>query len=146
MLEVDEIHCVAGSGIRGDRFFNFKENYKGQITFFSDEVFRSLCDEFEIRDKPPSVLRRNVIVQGAGLNSLVGQEFELEGIRFAGVEECKPCHWMDKALCRGAERAMRGRGGLRARILTSGILRVSPNARTVDDLFRVYTSPRLAIA
>lgn len=146
MIEADAIHCVAGSGIRSDRFFNYKENYKGQITFFSDEVYRSLCDEFEIRDKLPSVFRRNVIVQGAGLNSLVGQEFELQGIRFAGVEECKPCYWMDQAFCPGAEHALKGRGGLRARILTSGILRVTPNAKTVDDLFRVYTSPHLAVA
>ena len=35
MLEVDSVECVAGQGLRGDRFFGFKEDYKGQATFFS---------------------------------------------------------------------------------------------------------------
>ena len=44
-------------------------------------------------------------------------------LRFAGVEQCKPCHWMDSALGPGAEAWLQGRGGLRARILTDGVLR-----------------------
>ena len=39
VLERDEIECVAGQGIRGDRFFGYQEDYKGQITFFAGEVF-----------------------------------------------------------------------------------------------------------
>src|SRR5215472_17414103 len=39
IMEVAEIECVAGCGVRGDRFFKFKENYQGKITFFSKEVF-----------------------------------------------------------------------------------------------------------
>jgi MOSC domain-containing protein YiiM len=35
-----------------------------------------------------------------------------------------PCFWMDKAFAPGAEEALEGQGGLRARILTDGILRV----------------------
>jgi hypothetical protein len=57
------------------------------------------------------------------LNTLIGQEFTLQGIRFAGVCEAKPCHWMDWALGAGAEQWLRGRGGLRCRILTDGFLR-----------------------
>ena len=38
LSEVDEVECVAGRGLRGDRFFDYQENYKGQITFFSIEV------------------------------------------------------------------------------------------------------------
>ncbi len=43
LQEVDEIECVAGRGIRGDRFFDYRENYKGQITFFAREVFEDVC-------------------------------------------------------------------------------------------------------
>jgi hypothetical protein len=41
IVEMAEVECVAGQGIRGDRFFGFKENYKGQITFSALEVFNA---------------------------------------------------------------------------------------------------------
>lgn len=45
------------------------------------------------------------------------------GVRFAGVEECKPCYWMNQTLGDArAENWLKGRGGLRARVLTDGIL------------------------
>jgi MOSC domain-containing protein YiiM len=122
VAEVNEIDCVEGRGIRGDRFFNDNRNHQGQITFFADEVFQSLCDEFQVRDKVPSVFRRNVVTRGVELGSLIGVEFELQGVRFLGTEECRPCHWMNQAFHPGAEEALRGQGGLRARILTGGIL------------------------
>ena len=122
-MEVDEIHCVAGAGIRGDRFFNFKEDYKGQITFFADETFQDLCDRFDVRGKPPSVFRRNVITRGAELNAFIGREFEVQGVRFFGFEESRPCLWMNQAFCPGAEAALKDCGGLRAKILSDGILR-----------------------
>ena len=143
-IEVEKIDCVARLGILRDRFYKHGENYKGQITFFSDEVYQSLCDEFEVWDKPPSVFRRNVIVRGVDLNALIGQEFQVQGVQFFGVEECKPCYWMDDAFCPGTEPALQGRGGLRARILTSGLLRVLRKTMTADDLFRLYTAPPLA--
>lgn len=121
--EVTSIECVAGKGISGDRFFDHKHNYKGQITFFSWEVYRELCDRFGVDDKSPSVFRRNVIVEGVDLASLIGREFDLQGVRFSGIEECHPCFWMNRAFHEGAEQAMRGHGGLRARILTSGTIR-----------------------
>lgn len=123
ILEVPEVECVAGAGIRGDRFFGHQENYQGQITFFSAEVFEGLRRELGLVDAQPSATRRNVLVSGADLNSLVGAEFAIQGVRFAGVVECAPCHWMNDALGPGAEDWLKGRGGLRARILTDGRLR-----------------------
>ena len=134
--EVAEVACVAGRGVRGDRFFDYGENYKGQITFFSDEVFQSLCQQFNVWDKPASVFRRNIITRGLRLNSLIGEEFDLQGVWFVGVEECKPCYWMDQAFCPGAAAALRGRGGLRARILTDGVLRVTVPAVVRNRLVR----------
>jgi MOSC domain-containing protein YiiM len=123
ILEVQEVRCVAGRGIEGDRYFDEEPDFKGQITFFADEVHRALCEQFNLPAKPPSVFRRNVITRGVDLDSLVGREFEVQGVRFFGVESCKPCYWMDQAFCPGAEAAMQGRGGLRARILSDGVLR-----------------------
>lgn len=122
VVEVNQAECVAGRGIRGDRFFDFKKDYKGQITFFALEVFDALRRGLNLPQVQAAAIRRNVIIAGADLNLLVGAEFDIQGVRFSGVEECKPCHWMNSALGPGAEYWLHGRGGLRARILTDGIL------------------------
>jgi hypothetical protein len=122
VVEQDAIECVAGRGIRGDRFFDFKENYKGQITFFSTEVLEALRHELHLPNADAANARRNVLVHGVDLASLIGREFELQGVRFAGIEESKPCYWMNSALGPGAEAWLQGRGGLRCRILTNGWL------------------------
>ena len=124
LVEHQEIYCVAGRGIEGDRFFDYKDNYRGPITFFALEVFADVCQQLSVSGKSPSVTRRNVMTTGIDLNSLIGEEFSVQGIQFFGVEECRPCYWMDQAIGPGAESALKNRGGLRARILTSGRLRV----------------------
>jgi MOSC domain-containing protein YiiM len=121
-VEVGEVRCVAGRGIEGDRFFDYKEGYKGQITFFAMEVLEALRRELKLPDATPQATRRNVFVRGMDLNSFIGTPFEIQGVRFDGVEESKPCHWMNSALGPGAEEWLRGRGGLRCRILTDGVL------------------------
>jgi MOSC domain-containing protein YiiM len=123
MMERDEIECVAGRGIRGDRYFDFRSDYKGQITFFSAEVFGALCAALKLTEASPAAARRNVITRGVDLNALIGQEFEIQGVRFLGVQQCAPCYWMDRAFGSGAENFLKGRGGLRAKILSDGILR-----------------------
>ncbi len=124
VVEEARLTCLAGRGIVGDRYFDHEENFKGQITFFADEVYQSLCDRFGLWDRPPSVFRRNVLTRGVDLNELIGVEFELQGVRFFGAESCRPCFWMNQAFAPGTETAMEGRGGLRARILTDGSLSV----------------------
>lgn len=123
MLEKERLECVAGRGIKDDRFFDFKENYKGQITFFSQEAYEDICRVLQIHDKPCSVFRRNVITAGVDLAEWFDREFEVQGVRFRGRGECAPCHWMDYAFGPGAEQALAGRGGLRAVILKDGVLR-----------------------
>ena len=74
--------------------------------------------------KSPGVLRRNVIVSGVDLMELIGADFELQGVRFHGTAHCKPCSWMNIAFAPGAEQFLADRGGLRARILSDGQIRV----------------------
>ena len=124
IIEADQIECVAGRGIRGDRYFAFQEDYKGQITFFSLDVFDGLRRELNLPEAQPAATRRTVFVSGGDLNSLVGTEFEIQGVRFAGIEECRPCYWMNTAFRdERAEQWLKGRGGLRCRILRTGVLR-----------------------
>ena len=117
------IECVAGHGIRGDRFFDYQNDYKGQISFFSLEVFDELCRALRLQAASPVLVRRNVVMCGVDLNKLIGQEFEIQGVRFYGTGECRPCYWMDRAIAPGAEEFLKGRGGLRAKILGDGQLR-----------------------
>ncbi len=125
VIAVPEIECVAGHGIRGDRFFDFKPDYKGQITFFSGEIYDELRARFDLWDREPSAFRRNVITRGIDLNTLIGREFILQGVAFLGATECSPCHWMNAAFAPGTEAALKNRGGLRAKILTDGWLRAT---------------------
>lgn len=122
VAEQSRIRCVAGRGIEGDRFFDHKLDYKGQITFFAWEEYERLCEILDVHDRTPAVFRRNVVTAGVDLNALIGAEFEIGGVRFRGHSECSPCSWMDQAFCPGAEAALRGRGGLRAQILSDGYL------------------------
>ncbi|SDT95482.1 hypothetical protein SAMN05444156_1038 [Verrucomicrobium sp. GAS474] len=125
-VAVGQVECVAGRGIRGDRFFDFKENYKGQVTFLSEETFLALCRELGLSEATtdPGLMRRNIVVAGADLDALVGAEFEVQGVRFRGTAPCLPCSWMDHALKPGAEAYLTPgcRGGLRAAIVTDGTL------------------------
>ena len=124
MMEVNSVECIAGQGLLGDRFCGFKENYKGQVTFFSSEVFAEVCGKLGVSGISSGVTRRNIVTRGVDLNTLIGKEFELQGVSFAGMSECSPCHWMNTVIAPGAEVALHGRGGLRARVLTDGVLRV----------------------
>jgi len=126
VVSASSLECIAGRGIRGDRFFDYKPDYKGQITFFSVEIYDELCAALlpsAVRP-PPSAFRRNVITRGVDLNTLIGQEFTIQGVTFLGAAECSPCYWMDQAFAPGTEAALKGRGGLRAKILTDGFLRI----------------------
>ena len=124
VIRVLEVECIAGKGLVGDRFFDYKNDYKGQITFFAWETYEEMCRQFGIVDKSPGVFRRNVITRGVELKEWIGKEFEIQGVLFEGTQEASPCSWMNEAFCQGTEEAMKGRGGLRARILTDGLLRV----------------------
>jgi len=137
MIEVPVIECAAGRGIRGDRYFDFKDDYKGQITFFSLDVFEELCIALNVHDCSPADARRNVITRGVDLNEFIGREFEVQGVCLYGTQECAPCYWMDRAFAPGAEKFLKGRGGVRAKILCDGQLRSSaqlPRIKTNDHL------------
>ena len=121
--DCDEIECVAGSGIRGDRYFDFKEDFKGQITFFSHDVFEEVKKRFGLPSLEASAFRRNVVIAGVDLNEFIGKRFRIGDVEFEGAEEAAPCYWMDEACAPGVEEFLRGNGGLRCRIRESGLLR-----------------------
>lgn len=124
---LSEVECVAGMGLKGDRYFGYKTDFKGQVTFFDAAAVDAVREHFNQPDLSGSVFRRNLIVRGVDLSAWVGKRFRFQGIEFEGSEECKPCYWMDEAVAPGAEEFLKARfrGGLRARVLTDGVLKVS---------------------
>lgn len=123
MVTLERVECVAGQGLRGDRFFGYQANYRGQITFFAMEVLEQMQRELQLPDARPQATRRNAFTRGADLDAWIGRTFQIQGVRFEGVCECAPCYWMNTSLGPGSEEWLRGRGGLRARILSDGVLR-----------------------
>lgn len=118
----EEVELVAGSGIVGDRYFDHQPDFKGQVTFFSGDVYDRVRQEFELPDLEASAFRRNVVVRGVDLNDLVGKRFAIGELEFTGSEEAAPCYWMDEACAPGVEEFLQGNGGLRARIVQGGTL------------------------
>lgn len=125
--ELTEVECIAGKGLRGDRYSTGEPNRMGQVTFISENVIQEIRDEFGLPQLTDSVFRRNIVVRDVDLAKLLGAQFEIQRIRFEGAQECTPCHWMDRLISPGAQEFMRTnfRGGLRAKILTDGILRTT---------------------
>jgi hypothetical protein len=125
-LDVPTVRCRAGWGLEGDRFYGYRPDYQGQVTFFAWETVLAAREKFLVPALSPGAFRRNVITEGIELNELIGRRFTLGGVEFEGAGESRPCHWMNSAVAPGAEDWLRGRGGLRAKTLTDGELRVGP--------------------
>jgi len=130
---VESVECVEGMGLRGDRFFGFKEDFKGQVTFIDRKTIEAVAERIHSPDLDSANLRRNIVVAGVDLNELIGRTFEVDGVRFSGSEECSPCTWMDRSAGNGAMETMKGRGGLRCRILNTGTLNKGKATLTVLD-------------
>lgn len=122
ITDCESLELVAGKGIVGDRFYEYKENYKGQVTFFEAATWEAVKEEFALPELSPSAFRRNIVVRGMDLEELIGKRFSLGDLEFEGTQEAAPCYWMDEACAPGVEEFLKGRGGLRCRILKGGSL------------------------
>jgi len=125
-LDVPAAKCRAGWGLEGDRFYGWRPEYKGQVTFFAWETFLAAREKFNVPALSPGAFRRNLLTEGLDLNALIGRKFTLGGVEFEGTDESRPCHWMNQVIAPGAEDWLRGRGGLRAKVLSDGEIRVGP--------------------
>jgi MOSC domain-containing protein YiiM len=74
-----------------------------------------------------------VITRDVDLNDLIGKDFQVQGVGFHGTAECRPCYWMNHNIVEGAEDFLKGRGGLRARILTDGTLHSTSRIRAATE-------------
>ncbi|MDQ4504001.1 MOSC domain-containing protein [Sinomonas sp. ASV322] len=124
--DAERVEIVGGKGIVGDRFFGKAAHMDAAITLIAVEALEAIAAELGVDPFDPLLTRRNVVVRGAQLTPLLGVEFTLESrgavVRLWGGRPAHPCAWMDQMLAPGAHAAMRGRGGIRCRPLSDGIL------------------------
>ncbi len=125
IIDQESAECVAGKGIVGDRYFGFEEDYKAQVTFFDQAIHEKVLEEFGTGHSA-NEYRRNVLLSGVDLNTLIGKRFAIGEVVFEGTEECAPCHWLNGAVAPGVEDFLKGRGGLRSKVIKSGTLEVGP--------------------
>ena len=122
MLPVEVAEATAGKGLSGDRYAS--GSGKRGITLIQAEhlpVIAALSGHALIA---PATLRRNLLVSGIPLVALKGRRFRIGQLLLEGTDDCDPCSRMEAALGPGGYNAMRGMGGLCARILEGGSLRV----------------------
>ena len=122
MTEVEQAEAVTERGLRGDRYAG--GSGKRGITLIQAEHLPVIAALAQRPDLAPSLLRRNVVVSGIPLIALKGCRFRIGDAVFEGTEDCDPCSRMEDALGAGGYNAMRGHGGLCARIVEGGTFRL----------------------
>jgi len=122
---LEKIQCDEGKGLVGDRFYGFKKDYRGQVTFISKELLDEMKSELEV-EFPYETLRRNILISGINPLDLVGKRFQFGRAVFEGINDCAPCGFWNKIVKKGATDWLRNRqaGGLRAIVSQSGIISV----------------------
>ncbi|MDK3255309.1 MOSC domain-containing protein [Blastococcus capsensis] len=126
----DRLEIRAGVGIVGDRYAGRPAHRDAQVTVLAVESLESLATELGTAPSDPLLARRNVVLRGAEVEALRGQEFVLDSgagpVLLRGGRPANPCAWMDAVLAPGAHRGLRGRGGVRCAALSDGVLRLGP--------------------
>jgi MOSC domain-containing protein YiiM len=130
MREVDSAEAVAGGGLAGDRYG--AGSGKRGVTLIQAEHLPAIAALSGHASVAPATLRRNLVVEGIPLVALKGVRFRVGGVLLEGTGDCDPCSRMEDALGAGGFNAMRGMGGLCARILEGGTLRVGDAVAWVD--------------
>jgi MOSC domain-containing protein YiiM len=126
---VDEVRAVAGKGLEGDRYysqqghFSSKPGVDRQVTLIEIEAIQALQRDDGIGLSPGDA-RRNLVTQGVPLNHLVDKTFKVGEVTLRGIRLCEPCDHLASLTEAKVLPGLIHRGGLRAEILSEGIIRV----------------------
>ena len=133
---VEVAEAVAGLGLEGDHRTRRKRpdpRSARQVTLLQAEHL-PVIEALSGRDRlEPAALRRNLLVAGVNLVALKDRRFYVGEVLLEGTGFCHPCSRMEEALGPGGFNAVRGHGGLTARILAGGTLRVGDAVRLEPD-------------
>lgn len=124
---VAEAEAVAGEGLVGDRKFGLGRDRS--ITVVAEEELSKAAAELG-QEIAAGSTRRNVTVRGIELSRERGARYRLGDVVIEVVQDCAPCEQMETTVGPGAREALRGRAGIRGRIVTGGTLRVGDRVST----------------
>jgi MOSC domain-containing protein YiiM len=131
MTIVEAARVEIGRGLIGDRFRGNAES-KRQVTLVQAEHLRTLASLLCLAEIDPALVRRNIMVSGINLIALQHAKFSVGDVLLEGTGGCHPCSRMEDALGPGGFNAMRGHGGVTARVLQPGLIHVGDEVRLVE--------------
>ena len=120
----DEVSVAAGTGIDGDYHAKKKPGGQRQVTLIQAEHFTVIAANTGKDSVSPELFRRNIVVSGIELTSLIGRRFRIGEVQLEGTGPCTPCSRMDENLGQGGRLAMSGLGGLTAKVIEPGRIRI----------------------
>jgi MOSC domain-containing protein YiiM len=123
---------IAGHGVEGDRY-DTKRNGPRQVTLITTEDLAATASFLGINEISPKLLRRNLVVRGINLLALKDRRFRIGAALLEGSGECAPCSRMEEALGPGGYNAVRGHGGITARVIEGGEIRIGDVVERVDE-------------
>jgi len=120
----------AGRGLSGDHYS--RRDGRRQATLIQAEHLAAVAAYLGREALDPALVRRNLVVSGINLLALKGRVVAIGGARLEILDDCHPCSRMEEALGQGGYNAMRGHGGVTARVVAGGALRVGDAVLRVD--------------
>lgn len=131
MLHPEAITLTPGQGVDGDHYASATQGAR-QVTLISAEHLAAIGSYLGRDSAPPELLRRNVVVQGINLAALKGRSFRLGTAVLESSGDCHPCSKMERLLGTGGYNAVRGHGGITARVLEGGEIRLGDFIMAMD--------------
>jgi len=129
---VDTAEALPGDGLIGDRFRGSAKSAR-QVTFIQAEHLRSVAAIMKMEKVDPGTVRRNIVVEGINLLAPQNKRFKIGKAIFEVSGICHPCSKMDDALGPGGYDAMRGRGGITARVMQAGVIHVGASVESLSE-------------
>jgi MOSC domain-containing protein YiiM len=120
--ELDAVQALIDKGLEGDHYHN--TGGSRQVTLIQAEHLSAMAALLGVDSVPASLTRRNIVVSGLNLLALKGRQFKIGEAILEYSGECHPCSRMEKSLGPGAYNAMRGHGGITAKVMHSGKITV----------------------
>ena len=128
---VDRARLTPEAGLIGDRYGG-RSGGKRQVTLIAREDIAAVAGFLDRPDLSPLDLRRNLMVEGLNLLALKGRHLTVGEAVLEITGECHPCSRMEEILGPGGYNALRGRGGLTARIIAGGEIRLGDSVARAD--------------
>lgn len=122
VISVDEVLLDKSKGLVGDRYH--KADGNRQVTLIQSEHLAAASSYLQ-KEVRPEMVRRNIVTRGINLLALKGKRFKIGETLLEYTGECHPCSRMEQNLGKGGYNAMRGHGGITARIIEGGIIRLN---------------------